>query len=165
MNPYRQNVAALILNQENKIWLGKRSDGLAWGFPQGGIEAGEKPEEAIQRELREEIGTRDFDLLAKCPHTLKYDFPSHMTFPTWTYKGQEQHYFLVKLHENAQIDLESKPDEIEFSTYKWLNLSEIRQMDFGFKNEVYQQALDCFSSLIEKNTIKSHDHEYAEAQK
>ena len=44
MKEYRQNVAAIILNKENKIWLGKRADGMSWGFPQGGIEAGEKPE-------------------------------------------------------------------------------------------------------------------------
>ncbi|TDM20513.1 hypothetical protein, partial [Macrococcoides canis] len=72
-------------------------------------------------------------------------------FPTWTYAGQEQHYFLVRLHEEAKINLESHPEEIEFSTYQFLGLSEIRKMDFGFKNDVYHQALDYFSKIIEKN--------------
>ncbi|MFC4074603.1 RNA pyrophosphohydrolase [Lactococcus lactis] len=151
MKEYRQNVAAIILNKENKIWLGKRADGMNWGFPQGGIEAGEKSETAIIRELSEEIGTKEFEIIGQYPGTLKYDFPKEMKFPTWTYAGQEQHYFLVRLHEEAKINLESHPEEIEFSTYQFLGLSEIRKMDFGFKNDVYHQALDYFSKIIEKN--------------
>ena len=50
-----------------------------------------------------------------------------------------------------KINLESHPEEIEFSTYQFLGLSEIRKMDFGFKNDVYHQALDYFSKIIEKN--------------
>lgn len=65
MKEYRQNVAAIILNKENKIWLGKRADGMSWGFPQGGIEAGEKPETAIIRELSEEIGTKEFEIIGQ----------------------------------------------------------------------------------------------------
>ena len=148
MSEYRQNVAAIILNQDHKIWLGERSDKMSWGFPQGGIEAGEQPEEAIKRELSEEIGTQAFDIISQIPHTLKYDFPADMTFPTWTYKGQEQHYFLVQLHKDAKIDLETKPDEIEFSQYKWLDLEEILKMDFDFKTAVYQQALEYFKKEI-----------------
>ena len=102
MKKYRQNVAAIILNQENKIWLGERSDGLAWGFPQGGIEPDETAQDALYRELSEEIGTTNFDIVSQYPGTLKYDFPAGMTFPTWTYAGQEQHYFLVKLRPNHQ---------------------------------------------------------------
>ena len=151
MKEYRQNVAAIILNKENKIWLGKRADGMNWGFPQGGIEAGENPESAIIRELSEEIGTKNFEIIGQCPGTLKYDFPKDMKFPTWTYAGQEQHYFLVRLDEQAKIDLESHPEEIEFSRYQFLSLTEILKIDFGFKNEVYHQALAYFSNIIEKN--------------
>ena len=63
MKEYRQNVAAIILNKENKIWLGKRADGMSWGFPQGGIEAGEKPETAIIRELSEKLGQKSLKSL------------------------------------------------------------------------------------------------------
>ncbi|MCT4399619.1 RNA pyrophosphohydrolase [Lactococcus cremoris] len=134
MKEYRQNVAAIILNKENKIWLAKRADGMNWGFPQGGIEAGENPESAIIRELSEEIGTKNFEIIGQYPGTLKYDFPKDMKFPTWTYAGQEQHYFLVRLDEQEKIDLESHPEEIEFSSYQFLSLTEILKIDFGFKS-------------------------------
>lgn len=114
MKEYRQNVAAIILNKENKIWLGKRADGMSWGFPQGGIEAGEKPETAIIRELSEEIGTKEFEIIGQYPGTLKYDFPKEMKFPTWTYAGQEQHYFLVRLHEEEKLILKAILKKLNF---------------------------------------------------
>ncbi len=59
--------------------------------------------------------------------------------------------FLSDCMKKQKINLESHPEEIEFSTYQFLGLSEIRKMDFGFKNDVYHQALDYFSKIIEKN--------------
>ncbi|AYF99654.1 RNA pyrophosphohydrolase [Lactococcus allomyrinae] len=144
MKEYRKNVAAIIINSEHKIWLGERADKMAWGFPQGGIDKGETPEEALYREIMEELATNEFDLIAQYPGTLKYDFPVDMEFPTWTYAGQEQYYFLIKLHDAAKIDFNSHPEEIEFLTYKFLSFDEIMKMDFTFKTEVYQTALNYF---------------------
>ncbi|MFC4651395.1 RNA pyrophosphohydrolase [Lactococcus nasutitermitis] len=148
MKEYRKNVAAIIINDEGKTWLGEREDHLAWGFPQGGIEKGETAEEALKRELMEELATNDFEIIDKYPGTLKYDFPAGMTFPTWTYVGQEQQYFLIKLHLTAYIDLE-KYDH-EFIQYKFVDLDELLQMDFSFKTEVYRKALDYFKTEIVK---------------
>ncbi len=148
MDEYRKNVAALIMNQEGKIWIGERSDKMNWGFPQGGIEDGESSEQALFRELSEEIGTNDVEIIAKYPGLLRYDFPKEMKFPTWTYKGQEQQYFLVKLHEDAKIQLETHPEEIEFLDYRFVSTDELFQMDFGFKTETYRTALTFFKEWI-----------------
>ncbi|QDK70695.1 RNA pyrophosphohydrolase [Lactococcus protaetiae] len=150
MKEYRKNVAAIIINREHKIWLGERADKMAWGFPQGGIDKGELPEAALYREMMEELATNEFELIAQYPGTLKYDFPADMEFPTWTYAGQEQYYFLIKLRDTAKIDFNSHPEEIEFLTYKFLSLDEIRQIDFDFKDKVYKKALDYFEPFIIK---------------
>lgn len=146
MKKYRQNVAAIIINAERKIWIGERIDKLAWGFAQGGIDEGETDEMALRREMLEELATNDFDIIAKYPGTLKYDFPAGMEFPTWTYAGQEQQYFLLRLHENAQIDIEK--NDHEFAQYKFLQFDELVKLDFGFKNEVYRKALEYFKPII-----------------
>lgn len=98
MKTYRKNTAAIILNAENEILLFQRADlPQIWGFPQGGIETSETPEQAVVRELEEEIGTQDFEIIGKYPELLRYDFPEGMTFPDWSYDGQEQQYFLIRL--------------------------------------------------------------------
>lgn len=147
---YRKSVAAIILSplDDGKIWIGERVDKMAWGFPQGGIEGWETAEEAIERELNEELAltAADYEIFAKAPAILRYDFPADMTFPTWTYAGQEQQYFLLKLRLSARIDI-SKNDH-EFSQFKFLSADEILAMDFGFKNDVYHQALHTFKDFI-----------------
>ncbi|MGM9885894.1 MAG: RNA pyrophosphohydrolase [Lactococcus sp.] len=149
MNDYRQNVAALLVSTDGKIWIGERADKLSWGLAQGGIESGEAPKEALKRELGEEIGTTKFDILDQYPGTLKYDFPAGMTFPTWTYKGQEQYYFLVKLDKDAVIKLDSHPEEIEFTQYKFVSADEFMTMDFHFKTDIYQTVVRYFKQKIE----------------
>lgn len=152
MSEYRKNVAAIILNQDGKIWLGERFDRMSWGFPQGGIEAGESALDAIKRELSEEIGTDEWDILATYPGLLTYDFPKSMTFPTWTYKGQEQQYFLVQLQKQAIIRLDTHPEEIEFLRYTFVSADRILKTDFGFKTDVYHTALRYF--LTQEDRIK-----------
>lgn len=146
MSDYRKNVAAIVLNEKNQILIFERSDLAGWGFPQGGIEEGEDTEIALVRELGEEIGIKpeQFDIIAKAPEKIRYDFPAELTFKSWTYKGQEQQYYLVKLRPNTKIDLTSFPEEIEFLSYRAVNLEELKEVDFGFKKEVYAKALEYF---------------------
>lgn len=147
MKIYRKNVAAVIVNADDKLWLGQREDfSNIWGFPQGGIEEGETAEEALYRELMEELATNDFDIIVKYPGLLRYDFPTDMTFSTWTYAGQEQQYFLVKLRDGASIDVNKY--DCEFRQYKFVSFNEISQMNFGFKNEVYSEVLHYFKDYL-----------------
>ena len=79
---YRPNVAAVILSSSYpfkcEILVAKRVDmDDIWQFPQGGIDKGETPKEAILRELKEEIGTNDVEILSAYPSWLSYDFPKH----------------------------------------------------------------------------------------
>ncbi|GAB2026762.1 RNA pyrophosphohydrolase [Lactovum odontotermitis] len=152
MEKYRKNVAAIVLDAENNILIFERSDHTAWGFPQGGIEAGESSEAALVRELSEELGITadDFEIVAKAPELLRYDFPADMVFRDWTFVGQEQQYFLVRLHAGVALDFTSFPEEVEFLQYKPVSLDTVKKMDFGFKNNVYHAALKFF----EKDMLK-----------
>lgn len=146
MGTYRKNVAAILMNHNHQIWIGERADHIAWGFPQGGIELGESPEAALKRELMEELATNDFEIINKYPGWLRYDFPAGMTFETWDYAGQEQQYFLVKLHEGAVIDLE-KYDH-EFAQYRYVDFEALDDKQFGFKAELYRTVLNYFKNDI-----------------
>ncbi|MDR2976540.1 MAG: RNA pyrophosphohydrolase [Streptococcaceae bacterium] len=150
MNNYRKNVAAIVLDAAHQILLFERADHTSWGFPQGGIETGETSEEALLRELSEELGitSKDFDILAKAPKLLRYDFPAGMSFRDWDYIGQEQQYFLVKLHLGVVLDFTSFPEEIEFLQYKPVSFENIMKMDFAFKTDVYRAALNFFEKDI-----------------
>ena len=79
---YRPNVAAVILSSlypfKCEILVAKRVDmDDIWQFPQGGIDEGESPKQALKRELKEEIGTDKIDILDEYPQWLSYDFPAN----------------------------------------------------------------------------------------
>ena len=104
---YRPNVAAIIMSSlypfEMKFFLAKRVDIKdAWQFPQGGIDKGETPKMALFRELKEEIGTDEVEIIAEYPKWLSYDFPEDVLEKMKPYSGQIQKYFLVRLKKNAK---------------------------------------------------------------
>ncbi len=143
MKTYRKNTAAIILNAKNEILLFQRADfPQMWGFPQGGVERGESAEQAVVRELQEEIGTGDFEIIGKYPELLRYDFPDGMTFPNWSYAGQEQQYFLIRLCPEASINV--KTNHPEFISYKAIHFADIDFSLFSFKADVYRKALTYF---------------------
>jgi putative (di)nucleoside polyphosphate hydrolase len=149
---YRKNVAAIILNDQGELLVCKRSDQYkAWQLPQGGIEENELAEEAIIREIEEELGTtKPAKILAKLPTTICYDWPP--TEHHRGHKGQEQTYFLMHLAEGETIDLHSAATK-EFEDYKWVGINEFLNLISGFKAEAYKQAISEFKKIF-PNLIK-----------
>jgi len=146
---YRPNVAAVILSsnypQKCEFFLGKRSDiRNTWQFPQGGIDEGETPTEALLRELQEEIGCCSVDIIAEYPYWISYDFPiggkSRKMYP---FDGQTQKYFLVKLRDGAKIDLESY-HEPEFEDYNYVEYKQLLRKATYFKRHVYRRVIEHF---------------------
>ncbi len=149
---YRRNVAAIVINSEGKVLACERSDVAgAWQIPQGGIEDGEDPQDALVRELEEEIGTSDVEIIGSLPAPLRYDWPEHLF--KRGYHGQEQNYFLVRLNPNAKIDLSASPEHIEFAACCWMSVSEFISCISGFKAEAYKEALRQFADLF-PDTLK-----------
>ena len=146
---YRPNVAAIILSarypEKVEFFIAQRNDVAdSWQFPQGGIDEGESPREALFRELKEEIGTDEVEIVAEYPEWVSYDFPKTIAKKMYPYDGQRQKYFLVRLKPGAKIDIETK--EPEFSNYKFVPLQELFHYVTFFKRPVYKKVLDYFKN-------------------
>ncbi len=145
---YRPNVAAVILSSRYphtcEIFIANRSDfrNDVWQFPQGGIDEGEEPHEALMRELLEEIGTNDVEILSEHPEWMSYDFPNKATKKRYPFDGQTQKYFLVKLKPEAQIELNTKIPE--FNDYKFVSQDELFKYVTHMKKPIYRKVLDYF---------------------
>ncbi len=144
---YRPNVAAVILSSaypfECKFFIAKRNDmENIWQFPQGGIDKNEEPKSALKRELKEEIGTDEVEIIAQYPKWLSYDFPSRVREKMYPYDGQIQKYFLVRLKHNARINIHTK--DPEFETYRFVKAEEVFEMVNHFKRKIYIQVLRYF---------------------
>lgn len=145
---YRPNVAAVILSsiypKECQFFIAHRTDIKdAWQFPQGGIDEGESPKSALLRELREEIGTDCVEIISACPKWISYDFPSSVAKNHYKgYDGQIQKYFLVRLKNNALINI--KTQKPEFDKYEFVDYEQLFARVTHFKKDVYRKVLGYF---------------------
>jgi len=147
--PFRPNVAAIILSPEypkkKRIFLAERSDiTTIWQFPQGGIDRGETPREALFRELKEEIGTDDIEVIAEYPEWISYEYPDDVAKKRRPFYGQTQRYFLVRLKRRAKIDLDTKHPE--FSDYEFVKLKHLYDGMTHFKKPIYQKVIKYFKA-------------------
>ena len=144
---YRPNVAAIIVSsaypEEKMVFVAERSDiSDMWQFPQGGIDAGETPTEALLRELEEEIGTAEVEIVGEHPEWISYDFPKHVAKKMQPFYGQTQRYFLVRLKDESLINLET--EHPEFKDHKYVHIDSVLDMVAKFKKPVYEQVIKHF---------------------
>jgi len=144
---YRPNVAMIILSNnypdKKEIFIAQRNDlSEVWQFPQGGIDEGEEVQEALFREMKEEIGTKKAKIIAEYPEWISYDFPSKIAKKMKPYKGQKQRYFLLKLKKSAKIDLDTKHPEID--DYKFVKVKDALSLSASFKKDVYKKVIKYF---------------------
>ena len=144
---YRPNVAMIIVSNnypdKKEIFLAQRNDlNDVWQFPQGGIDEGEEVQEALFRELEEEIGTDEVEIIAEYPEWISYDFPEKIAKKMKPYKGQTQRYFLMQLSKGAKIDL--KTEHPEFINYKFVDIDKVLEYTAHFKKPVYETVINYF---------------------
>jgi len=142
---YRPNVGIIIINDEKKVLLAKRLNENAWQFPQGGINDKESTEDAMYRELKEEVGLSHDHILVieKTKGWLRYDVPKNWirNNSQQKYRGQKQVWFLLKfVGEDTDIFLRNttKP---EFDNWKWVSYWTPLKEVIDFKKSVYKKAL------------------------
>ncbi|MFY4782206.1 RNA pyrophosphohydrolase [Aliarcobacter butzleri] len=146
---FRPNVAAIVLSAKYphkcEIFIASRTDvENAWQFPQGGIDDGESSKEALFRELEEEIGTKDVEIIAEYPTWVSYEFPPAIAKKMYPYDGQRQKYYLVKLKKGATINIDTEIPE--FSEYKFVPTENIYEYITFFKRTVYKQVIKYFKN-------------------
>ncbi len=149
---YRRCVGIMILNDKNEILVGRRIDHPSgyWQMPQGGIDKNEIPEEAVWREMMEEVGTNEVELISTSSKWFTYNIPKDTlkTLP-WgeKYIGQTQKWFVFRLiGDDSKINIET--ENPEFSEWKWANFDSIADSIVPFKREVYKKVLNEFKKLF-----------------
>ena len=143
---FRPNVAIIVMDSRGRILVGKRrqegraSQVGAWQLPQGGINKGESPLEAMYRELAEETGLTKVSVVQNAG-PFKYQFPLWALKPGNKWTGQEQIWFLT--HIKNSRDKVVKESE-EFTEFKWVKPSWMVQRAISFKRPVYRKAFKSF---------------------
>ena len=149
---YRPNVGIILLNGRNQVFWGKRISAHSWQFPQGGIHAGENPEQAMYRELYEEVGLRPghVHILGRTRNWLRYDVPQQYLRrdSRGFYKGQKQIWFLLKLTGRDSDVCLRATDHPEFDAWRWNDYWIPLDSVIEFKRAVYQQALSELAHLL-----------------
>ncbi len=151
--PYRPAAGIMLLNADNKVWVGKRIDNIAeaWQMPQGGLDPGEDPQTGALRELEEETGISPtmVEIIAVAPRTLDYDLPDNLVGKLWKgkYRGQRQTWYLMRfIGDDADIDLQTRHPE--FNAWKWAEPGHLPDMIVPFKQQLYRDVLDIFAPWL-----------------
>ena len=152
---YRPNVGIILCNAKNEVFWGKRIREHSWQFPQGGIDKGESPEQAMYRELYEEIGLQpqQVRILGRTKNWLRYEVPTQWIKREWrsNYKGQKQIWFLLRLTgRDCDVSLRASGHP-EFDAWRWSQYWVPLDSVIEFKREVYRLALNELVVFIERD--------------
>jgi putative (di)nucleoside polyphosphate hydrolase len=142
---FRPNVGIILSDKKGRLLWARRVGGQdAWQFPQGGINTNESAEEALYRELMEEVGLSEQDtkVLGATKGWLRYRLPKKLIRPKAPQCiGQKQKWFLLEFtgDESAiNLNMHGKP---EFDTWDWVSYWYPLTKVVSFKKEVYRKAL------------------------
>lgn len=157
--PYRTCVGIMLLNQEGKVWTGRRlpkwagdKSAYIWQMPQGGIMKGEKPVEAAYRELAEETGVSSADVVAEIPQWLTYDLPEPLLGVALKgkYRGQRQRWFAMRFWgDDSEINIQPCGGKAEFDRWRWRDMAELPELIVPFKRPIYQAVVERFAYLAQ----------------
>ena len=140
--PLRLGVGIIVLNKENKVFVGKRRDNPTnkWQMPQGGVDRGENLVNAMKRELKEETSIRSIEILKELEGWTEYELPDYLLGKIWRgkYRGQKQKWFIMKfIGKDNEINVKTKNPE--FLTWKWIEISELPSIAVSFKVDLYKK--------------------------
>ncbi len=149
--PLRSGVGIMVLNKENKVFVGKRIDNPKnfWQMPQGGVDTGEDFLSAAYRELKEETSIKNVKLIKELDGMITYELPENLLGIIWKgkYRGQKQKWFLMKfLGNDNEIDV--KTSNPEFLEWKWIDLDMITEVVVDFKYHVYMELKERVKKII-----------------
>ena len=142
--PLRIGVGAIVLNQKNKIFVGKRKDNPVdkWQMPQGGVDKNENFLTAMKRELHEETSIKNIQIIKELDGWFHYELPKNLLGIIWKgkFRGQKQKWFVVRFNgEESEINLKTKHPE--FIEWKWIEMDDLPSVIVDFKKDVYEKLL------------------------
>lgn len=151
---YRPNVGIILLDNNGKVFFARRYQDNGWQFPQGGINTDETSEEAMYRELYEEIGLKPehVKLLGSTPGWLRYKLPKKFqrkhSKPLCI--GQKQVWYLLRFVGKESHLCFNHTDSPEFDDWKWVSFWYPVKKVVKFKKGVYIKALKFLEPLKNK---------------
>ena len=142
--PLRIGVGAIVVNNKNKIFVGKRKDNPIdkWQMPQGGVDKNEKFLDAMKRELFEETNIKNIKILKELDYWLQYELPENLLGIIWKgkYRGQKQKWFITRfLGVENEININTKKPE--FTEWKWLAIKDLPNVIVDFKRHIYKKLV------------------------
>ena len=150
--PMREGVGAIVLNNKNKIFVGKRKDNPIdkWQMPQGGVDKGEDYLSAMKRELFEETSIKNIEIIKELDGFFEYELPKELIGIIWKgkFRGQKQKWFIAKfIGEEDEINLKTKNPE--FIEWKWVLPDELPDLIVDFKRDMYVKILKNIKRIID----------------
>ena len=150
--PMRNGVGVIILNNENKVFVGKRKDNPVnkWQMPQGGVEKGESYLSAMKRELYEETSIKSIDILREIDGFFEYELPKNLVGIIWKgkFRGQKQKWFIARfIGDENEINLQTKNPE--FIEWKWIIPDDLPKTIVDFKKKMYVELLEIINDFID----------------
>ena len=150
--PLRTGVGIIVLNNHNKIFVGKRKDnpGDKWQMPQGGVDAGEDFISAMKRELLEETSIKNIQIIKEIEKIYHYELPENLVGIIWKgkYRGQKQKWFITRfLGKESEINLKTK--NAEFIDWKWIEPKFLPDVIVSFKKDLYINLLKEINLVID----------------
>lgn len=162
--PYRDCVGIVVFNALGQIFIGRRifekdlqdsrKQTLAWQMPQGGIDKGEAPRQAAERELLEETSIESIRLLGETEDWIYYDLPDELVGVAWKgrYRGQRLRWFAFEFTgDESEIDVTTPnqgKSKAEFAEWRWEDPEKLPDLIVAFKKEMYQRVIAAFSDVM-----------------
>lgn len=148
--PYRQGVGLMLFNPQGLVFVAKRVDteADAWQMPQGGIDEGETPRQAVFREMKEEIGTDRGEILGESADWLRYDLPSDLVGKVWKgrFRGQAQKWFAMRFT-GRDCDIDIRTEHPEFDAWRWARFDQLTTLIVPFKRDLYRSVIREFTPI------------------
>ena len=150
--PMRNGVGVIVLNNENKVFVGKRKDNPVdkWQMPQGGVDIGESYLSAMKRELYEETSIKSIEILKEINGFFEYELPKNLVGIIWKgkFRGQKQKWFITRFIGNEnEINLQTENQE--FIEWKWIIPDELPRTIVDFKKKMYVELLEILKDFID----------------
>jgi putative (di)nucleoside polyphosphate hydrolase len=146
---FRANVGVIVVNPAGEVLaLQRRGMPGAWQLPQGGLDQGEEPRAAAERELEEETGlsATDLEWVGEHPRWLAYELPPEARSKR-TGRGQVQKWFVYRAASTPEVDLSRAADD-EFDAVRWMPMRELIDATWPVRRDVYRQLLEHFEAAL-----------------